>query len=296
MKDNLKIIAGPCSVDEKNYQQIREILQIKVNGKRAVWGVRVVGLKSRTNFEDSKEAMGLDYPAAKKNLRLLHDKKDFDKMVVYPSVTIAKRLIEEFDTVVATEVMFPHLQLPVFEKYLPKNRVFLWNPAVNQLGWPLWEMAYFAQKNHWYLGIKNPKWLGEEGKSFAKTWVGLHSYATSFLKERERIVLIHRGVDVENKGHFRNLPVHQVVKKIKKENPEIEIFFDPSHTYGPKLKDKIIEGTLEAMRLKVDGEFLYHGILIEVGDSKTDTYQHLTVAEFKDLVDQLSKFRKLNEN
>lgn len=50
------------------------------------------------------------------------------------------------------------------------------------------------------------------------------------------------------------------------------------------------------MRLKVDGEFLYHGILIEVGDSKTDTYQHLTVAEFKDLVDQLSKFRKLNEN
>jgi hypothetical protein len=256
----------------------------------------VVGLKSRTNFEDSKEAMGLDYPAAKKNLRLLHDTKDFDKMSVYPSVMIAKKLIEEFDTVVATEVMFPHLQLPVFEKYLPKNRVFLWNPAVNQLGWPLWEMAYYAKKNQWYLGIKNPKWLGEGGKSFAKTWVGLYSYTASFLKERERIVLIHRGVDVEKKGHFRNLPVHQVVKKIKKENPQVEIFFDPSHTYGPKLKDKIIEGTLEAMRLKVDDEFLYHGILIEVGDSKTDTHQHLTVTEFKDLVDQLSKFRKLNDN
>jgi hypothetical protein len=38
MKDDLKIIAGPCSVDEKNYQQIREILLINVIGTGALGG------------------------------------------------------------------------------------------------------------------------------------------------------------------------------------------------------------------------------------------------------------------
>ena len=59
------------------------------------------------------------------------------------------------------------------------------------------------------------------------------------------------------------------------------------------MRDHIVEGTIEAMKMKDEDEnFLYDGILIEVGDSVTDTYQHITVQELKDMVTELSKFRK----
>lgn len=289
-----KIIAGPCSIDNDNFSQLKEILSIKVNNQRAVFGVRIVGLKSRTQFIDEIKAMGIDYLSAKKNLINLHEKKDIFQMIIYPSVKMAQKIIEEFNCVVATEVMFPHLQLPVFEKYLPKEKVFLWNPAVNQLGWPIWEMSFFAQKNNWYLGLKNPKWLGVAGDSFIKTWKGLFSYALSFIKNKKKIILIHRGVDVENKGNYRNLPVHHLIEKIKEKEPEIQIFFDPSHTHGPNLRNKIVEETIKVTKMTTKkGVYLYDGILIEVGNSKTDTEQHINIDELKLLINQLAKFRKI---
>lgn len=39
--------------------------------------------------------------------------------------------------------------------------------------------------------------------------------------------------------------------------------------------------------------FLYDGILIEVGNSKSDTHQHISVDELKYLTQELSKFRDL---
>ena len=57
-----------------------------------------------------------------------------------------------------------------------------------------------------------------------------------------------------------------------------------------------MRATVEAMKTKVDEEnFLYDGILIEVGRSKTDTKQHITVKELKELCDQLAEFRDLTE-
>ena len=72
------------------------------------------------------------------------------------------------------------------------------------------------------------------------------------------------------------------------------MFFDPSHVCGPKLRDQIIDKTLEALQLKLDdSRWLYDGILIEAGTSTTDTEQHITINELSNLIDEISKFREI---
>ena len=49
-----------------------------------------------------------------------------------------------------------------------------------------------------------------------KTWIGLSHYTG--MNEpglEEKLILIHRGVDIYNKGDYRNLPVHQAAKRTK---------------------------------------------------------------------------------
>ena len=72
------------------------------------------------------------------------------------------------------------------------------------------------------------------------------------------------------------------------------MLFDPSHSYGPKLRAKIVEGTIEAMKIKLDnGDWLYDGILLEVGTSTTDTEQHIAINELSNIIDEISKFREI---
>lgn len=297
----LIIIAGPCSVDERNIEDIYAISQIKVNNsgkkQKAIFGTRIVGLKSRTAYQKEGKNMGIDFAVYHKNMEILMKGGSVNDFEVYPSVILAQKIIKRTGLLVATEVMDPFFQLSVFEKYLPPKKVLVWNPAVSQLGWPILKMAYFAKKNHWYLGLKNPKWFGDEElgqTTMEKTWLGLIHY--SQMKEPgfdDKIILIHRGVDVYNKGDYRNLPVHQAAKRAKLATG-LKLFFDPSHIHGPKLRDAIVRATVEAMRIKIDEEnYLYDGILIEVGRSKTDTEQHITVEELKILCEQLSEFRIL---
>ena len=109
-----------------------------------------------------------------------------------------------------------------------------------------------------------------------------------------KTVLIQRGCDLPNKGQYRNLPIHQTAKRTKLATPGIELYYDPSHALGPKMRDEIINNTVEAMKLKIDEEnYLYDGILIEVGTAKCDTDQHITVKELKELAQKLSEFRDL---
>lgn len=293
----IKIIAGPCSINKNNIKDIYQIAKLKVNRKPAIWGTRVVGLKSRSVFSQEPSVSGMDITWFENTLeRYLTERKL--KITPPPSVTLAKKILKETHLVVATEIMSPLIQLPSFEESIFKNRLLIWNPAVNQLGWSVFIMGKYAIKNHWWLGLKNPKWVGEDLKivdseriskisTMEKSWEGLVTYG----QLKERTVLIHRGVDVAEKGNYRNLPVHQIAKKVKQRTGH-QLFFDPSHSFGPKLKDNIVEETVKAMQLlSSPSEFLYDGILIEVGTATTDSEQHISLIELEKLVNRLSKFR-----
>lgn len=147
-------------------------------------------------------------------------------------------------------------------------------------------MALFAKRNGWHVGIKNGKW-----HSMEKTWEGLSSYVDAHV-EKEKVIMIQRGVEVPEKGEFRSLPVHDSAVRMKENG--MRIFFDPSHSFGPKLRDEIVDGTVEAMKMKTaSGEFVYDGVLVEVGTSVTDTKQHITVSELDELCGRLAEFRSL---
>jgi hypothetical protein len=248
------------------------------------------------------KGMGIDFHVIKECLTLSTNKR---KKLILPSAEIAERIIRETGLLIASEIMLPHIQLPFFAaKESLQGQMLVWNPSVEQLGWPLLEMSMYAVKNDWQIGIKHSKFLGKDPLEIAnnpdysgetsleKTLLGL----TTFITKREgNFVLIHRGVDVPAKGNFRNALVHEVMKRIKLRVPEARIFFDPSHSYGPKMRHKIIEGVIEAMQIKVKNDLLYDGILIEAGTSPTDTDQHITIKELQYIVDELSIFRNLRQ-
>jgi len=299
---DLEIIAGPCSITPENTKEIiNEIAPIKTpDGKRAIYGTRVVGLKSRTTLSVDGKGMGIDYPVIKSCLKLPENKR---KKLALPSVALAEKIVKQTGLLIASEIMLPHIQLPFFAaQKIFKNKMLVWNPAVEQLGWPILEMSEYAKGNGWRVGIKNGKFLGKEPLEVAnhpdykgettleKTWLGLTTYAN---QPEEHLILIHRGVDVAGKGDFRNALVHEVVKRVKLRKPHLRLYFDPSHSYGPKLRHKIVAGIMETMQMRIDGKFLYDGILIEAGTSPTDTEQHITPSELQYLVNQLSSFRKL---
>lgn len=304
--NSLTIIAGPCSVDENNLEEIIEIAKIIVvdkQGKKhqAVAGTRMLGLKSRSEISNDPEKMGIDHATVKKNWEILFKGGGIADLLIPPSVKMASRIIKETGLLVGTEIVAPVVQLPPYEKEIPAGKLLIWNPAVNQLGWPVFQMARFAKRNNWILGLKNGKWLGESLKTanssdfigettMERTWQGLEKYAGSL---DVNAIFIHRGVDVPGKQDFRNVPVHNLAGRIKKKTGS-KMFFDPSHSLGPKMRDKIVSETIKAMRMKInDKDFLYDGILIEVGTSKTDTNQHITIKELKEMCQALADFRQL---
>ncbi len=301
------IIAGPCSVNENNIHQLYEIADIQIQNRegklqKAIWGIRTVGLKSRSSMNATGEGMGFDFAHYMHNVRLVASKSSFDSLKTTRSIEIAKKLIEDTGVVAATEVMDPLVQLPVYEREIPKGKLFIWNPAVNQLGFQMYAMGIYATRNNWFIGVKNGKWLGsapeDQFNIMEKNWAGQISFATEdgHFDIKNRIAMIQRGVDIAGKGGFRNLPVHNSAEKVKAKTGT-KMFFDPSHTYGPILRDQIVSATVDAMKLRVaDGAYLYDGILIEVGDSTTDTAQHVTVDELREICEQIAEFRDLNAN
>ncbi len=288
--NQLTIIAGPCSIDSNNIHEVYKIAEMTVNSgntkKRAIAGTRVVGLKSRTNLASDGKNMGIDFPVFMKNLEKLIEGKSPSTFEEPPSVILARQVRKDTGLIIATEIMSPLVQLPSFEDPIFKNKLLAWTPAVSQLGWPAMKMALFAKKNGWSIGIKNGKWQGME-----KTWAGVASYVQAHIR-KEKIIMIQRGIEVPEKGDFRSLPVHNAAQQMKEMG--LTVYFDPSHSFGPKLRDKIVEGTIDAAQMKNEkGEFLYDGILIEAGTSVTDTEQHVSLKELQELCSRLAEFRDL---
>lgn len=299
---SVKIIAGPCSISQKNAKELKEIISLNNHTRRPIHGIRIVGLKSRTELKNDASYMGMDFDTHMKIYNeILNGNFNAINNAIYPSIEIAKDILAvDGNMIIATEIVDPILQMPILAKNIKQN-LLPWNPAVNQLGWQMKIMGKYAKKYGFSIGIKNAKNLGisakdseENNKSapLEKVWKGLATY-TGIQNEKNRIFMIQRGVDDAEKGNFRSLPIHQCAKRIKQETG-YNMLFDPSHSFGPKLRDKIVEGTIEAMKMKIEnGDWLYDGILIEVGASTTDAEQHITINELSNLIDEISKFREI---
>jgi hypothetical protein len=302
----LRIFAGPDSLDDFNIDEVYEIAEMKAKGKQAVYGARTVGLKSRTNFDKvNSEAgfMGYDFDAIMKNFDIFGKGGNSDDLTPLPTVEMAAKLYKDTGLIPSTEIMLPAIQLACIKKSFADAPFMVWNSAVDQLGWHIRQMAGFAEEHGWIVGLKNGKWLGEEyalaeaedytGKvSIETVWDGLIDYSS----RAPETVLIQRGCDLPAKGNFRNLPIHQTAKrtKVRHADKNIKLFFDPSHSLGPKMRDQMVEETVKAMKMKIDEEtFLYDGILIEVGTAKCDTLQHITLPEMQNMIDELAEFRDL---
>lgn len=292
----IKIISGPCSIDNLNKSEIFESLKISFSGKPALYGVRVVGLKSRTSFDPVNQFIGIDVDVYLENLEILLNNSFNFKIA--PSIEISNEIHSMYgDIYTATEIVDPWLQCLNLSRFSFSNKVIIWNPAVMHLGFPIKVMTKFAQKNKWIVGLKNGKNIGSsiesseilnEETSMDKSWAGLLSYAN------DSAFFIHRGVEIKNTEGFRNLPVHKLCERVKRKT-EKEFFFDPSHICGPKKRSDILDITIDAMKMRIEsGEYLYDGILVETGTSKSDTEQHITISELENLISKLSKFRKLN--
>jgi hypothetical protein len=244
--------------------------------------------------------MGIDAEAYQHNmLQILNGRQD--QLITPPSVDIAHEVHTKTQMLIATEVMSPLIQLPHYRGRIPAGALMPWNPAVEQLGWPILATATIAAENDWYVGIKNGKWIGDHihranAKDYTgtttmeKTWAGLTTYAQ---KVNKKTVLIHRGVDVPEKGDYRNAPVHTIAKRVKQKTGA-KLYFDPSHAHGPKMKQQISYAIIDAMQLTLeDGSALYDGILVETGTSSTDTDQHISIDELRSLVSELARFRTI---
>jgi hypothetical protein len=304
--NSVKIIAGPDGIDDYNINEIYEISDLAINGQKIIYGTRTVGLKSRTNFDKvNSDAgfMGCDFDTIMRNFNIFGLGGNCDDLKPLPSVNMAAQIYKDTGLLCATEIMLPAIQLASIAKSFKFKPFMVWNPAVDQLGWHVRQMAGFAEEYDWVVGIKNGKWIGDEyelaesedykGKtSLEVCWDGLVDYSVL----APETVIINRGVDVPRKGEFRNLPIHNIAKRTKLRNASkgVKCYFDPSHSLGPKLRDDIVRYTVEAMKMKVaEDEYLYDGVLIEVGTAKCDTHQHITVKELYQMCEQIGEFRTL---
>ncbi|MGL4759248.1 MAG: hypothetical protein ACRCXZ_07975 [Patescibacteria group bacterium] len=303
----VRIIAGPDSLDNRNFHETLKIAKMKVKGQKAVYGVRTVGLKSRTSNDPKnpqKIFMGHDAETIRYNKNVFGYGGNRDDLLQLPTVLMAKEIFNSTGVQCATEIMLPAIQCACIAREFAQKPFLLWNPAVDQLGWHIDQMVGFCAEYGWSIGLKNGKWLGEDynlaesidysGKtSIETTWDGLVTWASP----APETILIQRGCDLPDKGDFRNLPIHNTAKRTKNRNKGIKLFFDPSHSLGPKMRDDIVDFTIEALKMENDdGSPIYDGVLMEVASQEyvsCDTEQHISLPEFEEFLNRVAEFREL---
>lgn len=304
------IVAGPCSISDAGMQAIYDIARIRVQNPKGeivngVWGTRVVGLKSRSRRDPNGKGMGIDWDTYVSNAQTLDQGGSINHLKMPPSVIMAGKIYERTGLAVTSEICDPRLQLPPLARMLAHAPVMVWGPSVNALGHHYMTMgAYVERHPRWLLGAKNPKFLGdcsltaaqdihnERTTSMEETWAHLASWTGLPI---EKHIFIQRGVDVEGKRDYRNAPLHAAAVRLRHRLPQARIYFDPSHSLGPKRRDEIVDATIEAMLMRMphDNEYIYDGALVEAGPSDTDTHQHITVDEVAKICKAVGKIRPL---
>lgn len=307
-RSGLEIIAGPCSINRQNIQEIYQLADLTIvnlhgERQRALWGTRVVGLKSRSEHNIDPKKVGIDQAVIEKNIIIHLGGGSIHDFHTPPSVSMMAEIMRDTGLNAATEIQMPEIQLPVYRREIPDKKLLIWNPSVEQLGWPLLPYGVVAAEKKWSVGIKNGKWLGidydtaldensQTVSDLERTWVGLKTFAISRGLSSDQIVLIHRGVMIPERGNYRNALIHEIAARAKK-STGAKLYFDPSHSCGPNLRNQIVEETIKAMLMRVGNNWLYNGILIEVGTSTTDTNQHISINELEALVKELAKKREI---
>lgn len=101
----------------------------------------------------------------------------------------------------------------------------------------------------------------------------------------KQLFAIHRGFTTPYSGDLRNMPLWEIPFYLKKEIPELPIFFDPSHICG---RADIIQSYIETAA-KLD----YSGIMVETHPQPTmaltDATQQITPQELGLILDGLDK-------
>jgi hypothetical protein len=117
---SVKIIAGPCSVNKNNIKELYEIASLNKPNRKVIEGLRVVGLKSRTELKHSTEYMGIDFDVhLKLCCDLINGIYSLTPKQTYPSAEIAKDVIAKHgDLKIASEIVDPFLQIPVYAQNL----------------------------------------------------------------------------------------------------------------------------------------------------------------------------------
>lgn len=302
-----QVIAGPCSIDlelEDNLKGIYALSEITVRNmrgetQRGLGGTRVVELKSKTILQPDGKTMGVGfnhYFRVEEGVIVLKNPQPEEPS---PGAKASEQIVKDTGLLVATELMLPHIQLPQYEGLIPEEKFLGWQPSVEGLGYPHITIGEFVRRYNWFHGIKNSKHLDipldvandptrYNGSSLQRHWSSLASYA-----QNNRIIFIHRGVETPEKGEWRSALVHEIARATKHSVPGSKLYLDPSHSCGPNLRDKIVEESIKAMKMEDGNQWLYDGLLIESGNSITDTGQHITHDELRCLLQDLAKFRNL---
>jgi hypothetical protein len=300
ISSSFEVTAGPCSINELSERELIELASLEVEGKKVISNFRAVGLKSRTENDSTGKGMGMDYEVVRHNMQVLARSGSTAGFDMLPSMELAAKIIAQTNMIAASEIMVASVQLPMALQALPKGMFRPWNPSVDQLGWHEMEMAAYAEQGNWDIMLKNGKWLGESLEDLRdldkltgveKSWHGLATYAGDV---SGHVMFINRGIDIPQKGDYRNLPVHEMAMKAKLFTGK-KVLYDPSHTNGPKRRDQIVDDMIFVAGLKMPDteEFVYDGVMVECLTSETDTLQHITLPELHYALNRISEIRDL---
>jgi hypothetical protein len=310
----LEIWAGHCSENKNNIEETERIARQTIRNprtgrqQRIVNRTRGVAFKSRTGLKDLLSYMGMDWKAIQANDTMYMEGKGHLDYLLYPSLIHLSNISRATGVGVASEILMPHLQLPVWGRYFKGKSFQPWTAAVDSKGTSAMEFANWANRFGWDIALKNPKISGKrtytelltapqkeiEKTTVFSTWQGAWSWAGS----NQNTTMIHRGVDMpsdlEGMDTFRNLPIHRVAAALQAVTG-CNLGYDPSHINGQGRKEHIVEDAIEAAQTinPFTGNPQYQVLLLEVGNSTTDTEQHITLNQLQQIGETVIQWRPL---
>lgn len=172
--------------------------------------------------------------------------------------------------------------IDALKEYGPEAKMVFWIGSRNQNHFEIQDIARILAQasDQVILMFKNQMWSDE------KHWYGIYEHIIHAGFPKEKLATIHRGFapgHEANPNHLRNLPDYEMAMRIK-EKTGIATLLDPSHIAGDK--DKVLQIVEESKSYDWDG------YIVEVHNHadglKTDSKQHISIQQFKELLDLIS--------